>query len=66
MYHKHPLIPAIKISSDLVLHPSDKAKICMSCKLGDKECSYNCKRYKEELAKLKQSGSSGDRNGNKA
>ena len=66
MYHKHPLIPSIKTGSDLVLHPSDEAEICMSCKLEDKKCSYSCKRYKEELDKLKQGGRNGDSNGNKA
>lgn len=59
MAHRHPLIPAVKISSDKVYKFSDEAEICHSCDLPDGHCSEKCKRYKRELAKLNQVSSSG-------
>ena len=50
--HKHPLVPAVHFSTNKVYRFSDEAKICNSCNLPDSKCSHNCKRYKEELAKL--------------
>lgn len=60
MANKHPLIPNITIKTDKVYRFSGVAKICNTCNLPDKNCSVNCKRYKEELAKLKQGVSSED------
>ena len=58
MVNKHPLVPHIKIKSEKVYKFSDEANICGSCNLPDSKCSVRCKRYKEELAKLKQGGNS--------
>lgn len=58
MVNKHPLIPAVMIRSEKVYKFSDEAEICHSCNLPDKYCSVKCKRYKEEMAKLKQGGNS--------
>ena len=62
MVNKHPLVPHINIRSEKVYKFSDKANICGSCNLPASKCSIRCKRYKEELAKLKQ-GSKSESNG---
>lgn len=59
MVNKHPLIPNIRIKSEKFYKFSDKANICGSCNLPDTKCSEKCKRYREELAKLKQGRNSG-------
>ena len=34
--------------------PTPEQKICLNCPLPAKKCNGNCKRYKEELKKLKE------------
>lgn len=51
--NKHPLVPNIHIQTDREYKFIGEAQICGTCNLPDSKCSHNCKRYKEELAKLK-------------
>ena len=40
------------VSSDLILTPSEEARICFECK--KKSCSGRCKHYAVEKKKLKE------------
>ena len=51
------LIPNVGVDSDEVIVASDVARICLECPLPGNKCkSGTCKRFNEELAKLKQRG----------
>jgi hypothetical protein len=59
MDHRPSILHKIRTESDLTFKVSKKARICTDCKLSDSNCSERCKRYKEELAKLREEARNG-------